>query len=360
MKIKELKTVIYINGRFLTQELTGVQRFAEEISRHLQKIRNDIVILCPPNIDQSRIAQLDNVEIIGKNTGHIWEQYDLPIYLRAKGGSLLVNLSNTAPVFYKNKLVTHHDITYKRYPNSYSLKFKLFYNSIIPVILKTSRALITVSDFSKGEICEAYNYDPKKTHVIYNSTSNKFSPKINDENSESYFLAVSSSNFHKNFHGLIKAFEKMSNEQGVQLKIIGGWNKNFSNPELDSILENGDSKGIVFLGRVSDEELVKLYSNALAFIFPSFYEGFGIPPLEAQACGCPVASSNRASLPEVLSDSVLYFSPDNEAEIITTMELLIASQSIRNDLIERGYKNVKRFSWDNSATKLNNLIRGLE
>ena len=100
-------------------------------------------------------------------------------------------------------------------------------------------------------------------------------------------------------------------------------------------------EGDSFLGRVSDEELVKLYSNALAFIFPSFYEGFGIPPLEAQACGCPVASSNRASLPEVLSDSVLYFSPDNEVEIITTMELLIASQSIRNDLIERGYKNVK-------------------
>ena len=128
--------MIYINGRFLTQELTGVQRFAEEISRSFTKDCNDIVILCPPNIDQSRIAQLDNVEIIGKNTGHIWEQYDLPIYLRAKGGSLLVNLSNTAPVFYKNKLVTHHDITYKRYPNSYSLKFKLFYNSIIPVILK--------------------------------------------------------------------------------------------------------------------------------------------------------------------------------------------------------------------------------
>ncbi|HAT3731671.1 TPA: glycosyltransferase family 4 protein, partial [Serratia marcescens] len=140
----------------------------------------------------------------------------------------------------------------------------------------------------------------------------------------------------------------------------GGWNKNFANPGLNSAIEHDDLSSIKFLGRVSDEELVKLYSNALAFIFPSFYEGFGIPPLEAQACGCPVASSNRASLPEVLSDSVLYFSPDDEEDIIKAMELLINDQVIRSDLIERGFRNVKRFSWDNSAKKLNDLIISLE
>lgn len=352
--------MIYINGRFLTQEVTGVQRFAEEISIHLKKFRDDIKILCPPNVNYPRVTRLGNVEIIGKNTGHIWEQYDLPKYLKGRGGSLLINLSNTAPVFYKNKIVTHHDITYKRYPNSYSLKFRMLYNAIIPIILRTSKALITVSEFSKGEICAAYGYDLSKTHVIYNSTNSDFTRNVDEKSGGRYFLAVSSSNFHKNFHGLVSAFKKMPNEHGIQLKIIGGWNKNFANPGLNSAIEHDDLSSIKFLGRVSDEELVKLYSNALAFIFPSFYEGFGIPPLEAQACGCPVASSNRASLPEVLSDSVLYFSPDDEEDIIKAMELLINDQVIRSDLIERGFRNVKRFSWDNSAKKLNDLIISLE
>jgi glycosyltransferase involved in cell wall biosynthesis len=352
--------VIYINGRFLTQELTGVQRFAEEISVHLQKIRKDITILCPPSVCASRVSDLSNIEVIGKNSGHIWEQYDLPKYLRNKKGSLLINLSNTAPIFYKNKIVTHHDITYKRYPNSYSLKFRAVYNLIIPIILKSSKALITVSEFSKEEICSAYNYDVNKTHVIYNSTNNKFSPKEKKIDGEPYILAVSSSNFHKNFHGLISAFKNMPNKNGVKLKIIGGWNKNFSNTELDTVIKPDESSEIEFLGRVSDDELIDLYSNALVFIFPSFYEGFGIPPLEAQACGCPVASSNRASLPEVLTDSVLYFSPDNEVEIINAMELLINNQEKRDELISLGFKNVKRFSWSNSADKLNGVIRGME
>ncbi|MFJ7498561.1 glycosyltransferase family 4 protein [Serratia grimesii] len=352
--------MIYINGRFLTQELTGVQRFAEEISVHLQKIRKDITILCPPSVCASRVSDLSNIEVIGKNSGHIWEQYDLPKYLRSKKGSLLINLSNTAPIFYKNKIVTHHDITYKRYPNSYSLKFRAVYNLIIPIILKSSKALITVSEFSKEEICSAYNYDVNKTHVIYNSTNNKFSPKAKKIDGEPYILAVSSSNFHKNFHGLISAFKNMPNKNGVKLKIIGGWNKNFSNTELDTVIKPDESSEIEFLGRVSDDELIDLYSNALVFIFPSFYEGFGIPPLEAQACGCPVASSNRASLPEVLTDSVLYFSPDNEVEIINAMELLINNQEKRDELISLGFKNVKRFSWSNSADKLNGVIRGME
>ena len=352
--------MIYVNGRFLTQEITGVQRFAEEITVHLQKIRQDITILCPPNVCKSRISNLNNIKIVGKNTGHVWEQYDLPGYLKNTDDSLLINLSNTAPVFYKNKIVTHHDITYKRYPNSYSFKFRAAYNFLIPLILKSSKALITVSEFSKNEICSEYNYDVKKTHVVYNSTSSEFYPKGKRKNSDLYILAVSSSNFHKNFHGLINAFKNMSDRKGVKLKIIGGWNKSFNNPELGSIINNVNSEEINFLGRVSDEELIDLYSNALAFVFPSFYEGFGIPPLEAQACGCPVASSNRASLPEVLSDSVLYFSPDSEKEIITAMELLIRSDEKREELINRGFINVKRFSWANSADKLNDVIREIE
>ncbi|MVZ11248.1 glycosyltransferase, partial [Enterobacteriaceae bacterium 8376wG6] len=120
-----------------------------------------------------------------------------------------------------------------------------------------------------------------------------------------YLLAVSSPNYHKNFHGLIAAFSKMANSQDVTLKIIGAANKNFADVGF-STKEAAANDNIQFLGRVSDQQLVELYSHARAFVFPSLYEGFGIPPLEAQACGCAVVSSNRASLPEVLLQSALY------------------------------------------------------
>lgn len=110
------------------------------------------------------------------------------------------------------------------------------------------------------------------------------------------------------------------------------------------------------LGRVTDEQLISLYSGAEAFIYPSFYEGFGLPPLEAQACGCPVICSNAASLPEVCGDSALYFSPHDTSDIADKIDLLLSRPEIAEDLINKGYKNIQRFSWEESARRLLTII----
>ncbi|WP_241366474.1 glycosyltransferase family 4 protein, partial [Klebsiella quasipneumoniae] len=133
----------------------------------------------------------------------------------------------------------------------------------------------------------------------------------------------------------------------TKLKIIGEASGNFQvtkNSNLDSRVE--------FLGRVDDKSLIELYQNADLFVFPSFYEGFGIPPLEAQSCGCPVVSSNRASLPEVLEQSVIYFNPENADEIILAITKVLEKSDMADELTERGLKNVQRFSWRKSATDL--------
>ncbi|CAI0857996.1 glycosyltransferase family 4 protein [Serratia quinivorans] len=350
--------MIYINARFLTQDLTGVQRFAESVAIALTKIRSDLVFVSPDDIKRKDVADRLNVVVTGQRKGHYWEQVELPRYLKSNGTPLLVNLGNTAPVTYAKKISTLHDITYKKFPQSYSRKFRIVYDLLIPRVINSSLALLTVSEFSKKEIADFYHYPLEKIQVIYNASSDIFKCN-NNPIKELFFLAVSSNNYHKNFHGLISAYEKMNSVSNIKLKIIGGSNNSFSSSKAHSSGVMGSDR-IEFLGRVSDEELVKLYSSALAFVFPSLYEGFGIPPLEAQACGCPVVSSRLASMPEVLQDSALFFNPMDEIEFITALERISQESQLRKDLRQKGYENIKRFSWDLSAGKLNEIIKSLE
>ncbi|HGM6755766.1 TPA: glycosyltransferase family 4 protein [Serratia marcescens] len=345
--------MLYINARFLTQDMTGVQRFAEQISRNLNAIRDDVVFLVPDEEYKIEVDPSFELKVIGKRNGHLWEQIDLPKYLKSIGSPPLLNLCSTAPLFYRNQIVTHHDITYKRYPESFSRKFRYIYNSIIPIMLKNCRKIITVSEFSKDEIAKAFHVEKEKISVVYNASSEKFK-SIDSDRKEKYLLAVSSPNYHKNFHGMLKAFAMLDNKIDIKLKIIGRSADNF-NKQMYANAENANSN-IEFLGRVDDLELVKLYQNATAFVFPSFYEGFGIPPLEAQSCGCPVIASSSASIPEVLGESALYFDPYKIDEITNAMETIICNDSVREELIILGFENTRRFSWVKSAQAVDKII----
>ncbi|HBY0419141.1 TPA: glycosyltransferase family 1 protein [Klebsiella variicola] len=349
--------MIYVNARFLTQKLTGVQRFAIEISKSLVSKRNDLVFLVP-NLDDilySEDIKDFNLQEIKGFSGHTWEQITLPIFLKNKKAKL-INLTNTAPCFYKNQIVTHHDITYIRYPESFSSSFRLAYKLFPRFFLKNNVGILTVSEFSKKEISKEYNIDEERLNVIYNAVGDKFLKKNIgvDEKiiKEQYFLTVSSTAYHKNFHGLIKAFVRTNLD--YKLKIVGGSDKIFPQGNIDKL----DNR-IEMLGRVTDEELIFLYQNATAFIFPSLYEGFGIPPLEAQAVGCPVISSDQASMPEVLGDSVIYFNPYSIDDIIDKLEFFVLKYDEKNKLIDKGFYNVDRFSWEQSAEKIDLLLKKL-
>ncbi|CAI1598898.1 glycosyltransferase family 1 protein [Serratia nevei] len=347
--------MLYVNARFLEQELTGVQRFAEEICLELKKTRKDIVFLCPPNILREDVAQQLDAKKIGGRGGHFWEQFELPSFLKKEKDAILLNLGSSAPIFFKNKIVTHHDVTYKRYPESFSRKFRALYSILIPSMLRSCRHLITVSEFSKMEISQVYNFPLNKTTVVYNAVSKKFA--VNNSLSKGdYILAVSSPNYHKNFHGLLKAYLMAQNDGAnlPNLKIIGSASSSFCKVNFSDQLAG--RQDIEFVGRVSDDELISLYQKAVFFVFPSLYEGFGIPPIEAQSCGCPVISSNRASMPEVLEQSVVYFDPENIDEIAKALTDLSHDHEKKSLLLERGLKNVNRFSWKASAEKISTII----
>jgi len=348
---------IYVNARFLTQSLTGVQRFSLEVCKELNLIRSDLIFLVPRKseiVDLSILENFNIVEVVG-GCGHYWEQVTLPIYLRRIGSPFLLNLGNTAPVFYKNKIFAHHDITYIRFPESYSLRFRLIYQLIASLNFKNSLSFITVSEFSKKDISDFYNVEMKDIHVLYNGVNSSFkeNKSLISKNKKPFALAVSSPSHHKNFSALINAFNKIDNP--IELKIIGSSTNIFKNLKDYEVNPN-----INFLGRISDDELIELYQTAEFFVFPSLYEGFGIPPLEAQACGCPVISSNAASLPEVLQDSAYYFNPKDVNSIRDAILKVLGDYSLRNTLKNSGLNNVKRFSWHSSALKLDLLLNDLK
>lgn len=337
-----------VNAKFLAQPMSGVQRFAAEISLELAKEREDILFLSPKNIIHEDIAAKLPLKKIGVNKGTIWEQVDLPLFLWGKKIPLLC-LANTAPLFYSKYLVCHHDITYIRYPETLSRKARLWYSLLMPKVIKNAKKVVTVSEFSKKDISLYYALDEKKVDVVYNSVPSSF-VKLNKKNNKSnYFLMVSSLNLHKNIDFVIRAFDDVKSE-GMSLKVVGDVSHMFSR-------NNKENTGNVeYLGRVSDSDLTSLYQNARGFIFPSLYEGFGIPPLEAQALGCPVLASNAASIPEILKDSALYFSPYDEQDFLDKIQMMLSQDSIKDELVLKGQENVKRFSWQSSTKKLLSII----
>ncbi len=347
--------MIVINARFLTQEMRGVQRFAEQLCLQLKTLRDDLVFVAPQNICLHESAKRLQVRRIGRHRGHLWEQVDLPLWLARNGNPPLVSLCNTAPLAYRNQIATHHDITYVRHPESYSRTFRAMYRTLTPLLLGRVKALITGSEFSRMELASHYGYPASKISIVPSAVDERFQPFCVDtapRGTTPYLLAVSSPSTHKNFARMIAAFLRVEGHNDVELRIVGDSNRVFAG----SIHDVAGSRRIHNLGRLPDDELVKAYQGATAFVFPSIYEGFGIPPLEAQACGCPVIAARSASIPEVLGESALYFDPLDVGDISRAMERILSDEALRLDLRRRGKANVARFSWNASARQLSRLI----
>lgn len=345
-----------VNARFLSQNISGVQRYAIEISRQLKKLKPNIVFIAPKNILHHDLADELSVEVVGSLTGHLWEQVELPRYLSKLCDPLLLNLCNTAPLFYENKMVTLHDVAFERFPQTFSWKFRYAYQLAIPRIVRSSKKLLTDSVFSKDEISTVYDVDRNKIDIVHCSVSERFRC-LGTEAAEKYVLAVSSLNYQKNFHALVQAFNLLEDKK-IKLFLVGAINKNFADHKLVEDIESNPN--IKFMGRVDDDELIQLYSNAQCFVYPSLYEGFGIPPLEAQACGCPCVVSNAASLPEVCATSVVYCDPFDVADMAKKIRLVIDDEVLRSELRAKGFENIKRFSWEKSAKQIIQIIEGMQ
>ena len=342
----------YINGRFLTQRITGVQRYAREMTLALDQLlqekpsdHNEYTILAPKNIIDTLPCKRIQFKVCGHLSGHLWEQIELPYY--AKDGYLL-NFCNCAPLIKKNQAVTIHDAAIAAFPSAYSWKFRVWYHIMYTVLGKRLNTIFTVSNFSRDELNKYFDIPKDKIHITYNGVEHLQAIQPDDrilaKIPKDYVLAVSSQNPTKNFKLVLKAAEQLPD---INFVIAGGSNAKIFNSKGKDTFVN-----VEYVGYVSDQELISLYRHAKVFVYPSLYEGFGIPPLEAMLNGCPVIVSRQASLPEVCGNAALYVDSQDMNGMLQCLQNIIHDDVLRKNVIKNGFKRAKMFSWNDNIQKI--------
>ena len=343
---------LIINGSFLAQPPTGVQRFAIEICLRLLPRYPNAELVAPPDIPSSENVKALDPTIIGRRSGHGWEQIDLWLYARRRG-ALLLNLDMKGPVLYPNKIITIHDLNFLHQPDWVTPRFYYAYRALVRAGVRTSREVLTVSEFSKQEIIRWLPIEASHITVIPNAVSDQLLHEEVGERivSGDYILSVASTDPRKNLHRLIQAFCRLPDRPLVKLVMVGL-------PQSGVSLATDDHR-IAYLGHVDDTTLANLYRYARAFVYPSLYEGFGIPPLEAMQHGCPVVVSQTSSLPEVCGDAAVYVDPEDEASLAEGIQRVLHDERLRSNLIAEGYQRVQYFDWDRSVRTLVKILEKL-
>jgi glycosyltransferase involved in cell wall biosynthesis len=360
-------TTIHINGRFLAQPLTGVQRFARELTQALDRriLRGAVPpalagaawrLIVPAEATEAFPLEAIGLDRIGSSTGHLWEQTTLARHSRE---AILVGFGGSGPLLHRRQLTVIHDVTIVRHPESFSRAYRLFHRMLGTVL--TRRATVaTVSDFSRREIGTVFGVDPDGIAVIPNATDH-FAALAPDETilqrlglaGGDYFLLVGTLKPNKNIAFALRAFETLG-ATGQKLVVVGGVH---SQVFKGSVYGTGDN--LIFAGRLADAEIAALERRATAFLFPSLYEGFGIPPLEAMSQDCPVLASDIPPVREACGESALYFDPCDEAGLVGAMRRILDDPELSRSLVARGRENAARFSWDRSATALLDVVATL-
>jgi glycosyltransferase involved in cell wall biosynthesis len=347
-------TPVRVNTRFRGRPVTGVERFAGEVTARLGA-RGDLTL--SESHPDKPLAGLK---------GHAWEQFVLP--RRTSRGEVLFSPCNTGPVSVRNQFVVIHDAAVWDHPEGFSRSFRTVYQHLLPRLAKRAAVVATVSRFSRDRLAAPLGLPAESILVLGNAAGPSFTPgepnTVDPGNEEGpVLLCVGSMDPRKNLGRLLRAWLSLQSAgrlpENARLQIAGG-----ANPRNFAAVDRLEGHGIEWLGRIDDAELVRRYRAADAFVFPSLYEGFGLPPLEAMACGCPVLLSRAASLPEVGGSeeegAVRYFDPESESEIAAAIEgFLSLPPAFRDGMRRRALARAARFSWDDIAGRIADGIAGI-
>ena len=387
---------IGIDARFYGPIGKGLGRYTQEIVDNVINIddANEYVIfLRKENFNEFSVNNKNVKKVLADVRWYsLAEQILMPFYIWREHLDLMHFPHFNVPIFCPTKfIITIHDLILTKFPTVrastlgpalYKIK-NLLYKFVIWLGVKRAKKVLAVSKFTKDDIVRHFKIKEDKVIVTYEGVAelNKKSPRpplIKGEGEKEvlleykikkpFLLYVGNAYPHKNLEGLIKVFnalapdpspilssqEKGSSSGTLQLVLVGKedyfYNRIMKYAEGIGLWKRGkENNKVIFPGYVPDDKLEILFKNALAYVFPSFYEGFGLPPLEAMSKGCPVVSSNKTCLPEVLGDAAIYFNPDNEKEMQSQIERIIKDGDLRADLIKKGYEQVKNYSWRECA-----------
>ena len=363
---------IAINARVLNERQGGPARYTLNIIRELAAIdkKNSYTLLMyeSKNFDFQLPVNF-TVKIVRLRSKLFFDYVYIPLYSWINKIDIFFFPKNTfSPLVRGNKIPVYHDIVYFEDFDFREFKFfdNLHHRIMIPIAAKFSKIDLTVSEFTASRMKELLKINPDKIRVIKEGVESRFK-KIADEKKlagviqkynikRPFFFYSGSLSPRKNMVNMIKGFIKIKNAVPHTIYFTGGdsW---LDRSVHDMIVENRLQQRIITLGYISEDDLVMMYNLADCYLYPSLYEGFGLPILEAQACGCPVITSRTSSCPEVAGNGALFVNPDNADDIADAMLRIVKDKNIRRMIVESGLKNCKKYTWRQTARKLLDLFQ---
>lgn len=369
--------------RLFRKKKHGMDMVALELIRNLQEIdyENEYVVFVKPDEDDAVLKETANFKIVQLEGGFypLWEQFALPKAARNEGCEILHCTSNTAPVNTGIPLVvTLHDIIYMesgyaKILNGRGTPYQKFGNAyrklVVPQIIKKSRKIITVSHFEKNRIGEFFGIKgDNRLTAVYNGVSEHFKP-VTDELElhrvkekyhlpDNFFFFLGNTDPKKNTPGTLKAFSDFINQTNSNYYLVM---LDYDHNELEKLLEDiGDEtliNRIILTGYVINTDLPSIYCQSEVFLYPSLRESFGIPMLEAMACGVPVITSNTSSMPEVAGTAAYIIDPFKPEEITAALIKILNDKNLKAGLISKGYEQAAKFSWKAMAESVLGIYR---
>jgi len=366
-------------SRAFLKQRTGVEEYSYQVIKHLMdKLQeHQVVLYVRKNQNVNIKNQNDNVKIKIIKLPFLWTQIGLSLEILFHPVDTLFVPAHTVPIIHpKNTIVTIHGLEYEFCPEAYSFWDRLYMRWSIRNSCQWAKTVIAVSENTKQDLMKLYKVPADKIEVIYEGYDNQVQSskfKVQSENNK-YLLFIGRLEERKNIVGIIKAFEILKEQYKLPHKLVLAGSFGYGKEKIEASIEDSNfRKDIILSGYVSDEEKWELFKNADVFLFPTFYEGFGIPILEAQSVGVPVVCSNNSSISEVVSPraellefqelgsripeySAILVDPNNAEQIADAAYKLISDKTLRDDIIKKGYENVKRFSWEKCAEEIVKIL----
>jgi glycosyltransferase involved in cell wall biosynthesis len=355
-------------SRAFFKNRTGIEEYSYQVIKSLRgKLKNAQVILYLQSWQEVDFDLPENWRIKRLWLPRLWTQGRLSWELLIHPVDVLFVPAHTVPCIHPRRtVVTIHGLEYEFVPEAYSAWERVYMRISIRNSCRWAKKIICVSKNTRQDLMKLYGVSGEKTEIIhegYDSELGKEIVNLAQEKKESkpYLLFIGRIEERKNVLGILKSFEVLKREYGVPHRLILVGRPGFGFEKIQQELQRMDHRSdVVMKGFVSPAEKAELLAGSAVFVFPSFYEGFGLPILEAQHVGVPVVAANVSSIPEVAEESAILVDPNEPIFIAKMIHNLISDDGLRNDIIKRGHANVKRFSWDKCASEIAGVLTSLK